>query len=48
MSAIEVELIGYVRAPHGPKHNESLFHKNSDFMRFYSHFQSHETLSLSL
>ena len=48
MSTIELAIIGYVRAPHGPKHNESLFHKTSDFMRFNSHFQSHETLLLSL
>ena len=53
MSTIELAIIGYVRAPHGLKYNESLFHKDSDFMRFYPHFQSarldcHETLSLSL
>ena len=40
--------VGYVRASHGPKHNESLLHKRSDFMRFYSHFQSDKTLSLNL
>ena len=53
MWTIELAILGCVRAPHGPKHNESLFHKDSDFIRFYSHFQSahldcHETLSLSL
>ena len=59
MSAIELAIIGYVRASHGPKHNESScsinfkYDLDSDFMRLYSHFQSarlhcQEKLSLNL